>query len=40
MKALTEKNRQWLWFGGLWCAGLLTCLLLAYAVRLILRMTL
>ncbi|MDZ7833476.1 MAG: hypothetical protein U5L07_17155 [Desulfobacterales bacterium] len=37
-KAPTEKKRQWLWFAGLWCAGLAACLILAYAVRLILRM--
>ena len=42
MKAPTEtklqRQRQWLWFAGLWCAGLAACLILAYAVRLILRM--
>jgi len=35
MKALTEKQRQWLWFVLLWCGGLLACLILAAAVRLI-----
>jgi len=40
MKAPTEtkRQRQWLWFAGLWCGGLAACLILAYAVRLILRM--
>ena len=22
MKALTDKQRQWLWFAALWCGGL------------------
>lgn len=33
MKALTEKERQWLWFTGLFCAGLISVLLLTYLVR-------
>ena len=33
MRALTEKQRQWLWFVGLWCGGLFATLLLAQAVR-------
>ena len=33
MKALTEKQRQWLWFAALWCGGLITVLLLAYLDR-------
>jgi len=38
MKALTEKQRQWLWFAAAWCGGLGACLLLAYAVRLMLAL--
>jgi hypothetical protein len=30
MKALTEKQRQWLWFATLWCGGLLAAFLLSY----------
>ncbi|MGM0454454.1 MAG: DUF2474 domain-containing protein [Thermodesulfobacteriota bacterium] len=37
MKALTEKQRQWLWFALLWGAGLLGCLLIASAARLLIR---
>jgi len=33
MKALTEKQRQWLWFAALWCAGLAATALLARATR-------
>jgi hypothetical protein len=33
MKSLTEKQRQWAWFAGLWFGGLGAMLLLAYAVR-------
>jgi hypothetical protein len=33
MKALTEKQRQWLWFVALWCGGLIATLLLTYLAR-------
>jgi len=33
MKALTDKQRQWLWFAVLWCGGLIAALLLSYLVR-------
>jgi hypothetical protein len=33
--ALTEKTRQWLWFGGLMAGGMLAMLLLAGLVRLV-----
>jgi hypothetical protein len=33
VRAITEKQRQWLWFGGLWCGGLSAAALLAWAVR-------
>jgi len=33
MKALTEKQRQWLWFALLWCGGLAATLLLAGLAR-------
>jgi hypothetical protein len=34
MKQLTKKQRQWLWFVGLWCGSLSAVLLLAYVLRL------
>ncbi len=39
MKALTEKQRQWLWFATLWCGGLIAVLLLAYVVRLLILLS-
>lgn len=30
-----ERNRQWLWFSGLWLAGIGACLLLSYAIKLL-----
>jgi hypothetical protein len=33
MKACTEKQRQYLWFAGLWCSGIAATFLLAYLVR-------
>ena len=33
MKALTEKQRQWLWFATLWCGGLTAAFVLAYLAR-------
>ena len=33
MKSLTERQKQWAWFIGLWWVGLFTTALLAYAVR-------
>lgn len=33
MKPCTEKQRQWLWFIFLWCAGLSLTALLAYVMR-------
>ena len=33
MRAFTEKQRQWLWFGLLWCAGLAAAFILASVVR-------
>jgi hypothetical protein len=35
MKALTNRQRQWLWFVGLWLGGLSATLLLAAVIRLI-----
>ena len=34
MKRPTEKQKQWLWFVGLWCGGLSAVMLLAYLIRL------
>ena len=28
-----KKAREWAWFIGLWCGGLASVLLLAYAIR-------
>jgi hypothetical protein len=39
MKALTEKQRQWLWFAALWCSGLVGALLLAYLARWLILIT-
>ena len=33
MRAITEKQRRWLWFAGLWAGGLLAAALLARLVR-------
>lgn len=30
---LSEKQRQWLWFVGLWCGGLLAVTTLGYAIK-------
>lgn len=30
---LTKKQREWLWFFGLWFAGLASVAALAYAIR-------
>lgn len=38
MKRLTEKQRQWLWFAGLFAGGLATMLVLAGIMRLMLGM--
>ncbi len=37
MRPLTEKQQQWLWFVVLWCGGLGAVLLLAYLIRLMMR---
>jgi hypothetical protein len=37
MRALTKKQQQWLWFVVLWCGGLAAAALLAYMVRLLMR---
>jgi hypothetical protein len=39
MKALTEKQRQWLWFAALWCGGFIAVLLLSYSVRWLIAIT-
>jgi hypothetical protein len=38
MMRLTDKQRQWLWFAGLFAGGMLAMLILAGAVRMILGM--
>jgi hypothetical protein len=38
MARLTEKQRQWLWFAGLFAAGMAAMLVLAWTVRLLLGM--
>lgn len=35
MKALTKKQKQWIWFVGLWCAGLGTVYLMSGIIRLL-----
>jgi hypothetical protein len=39
MKALTDKQRQWLWFAALCCAGLTAVFLLSYLVRWLISIT-
>jgi len=39
MKALTEKQRQGVWFAVLWCAGLLAVFLLSYLTRWLISIT-
>ena len=38
MMRLTEKQRQWLWFAGLFAGGMFAMLALAGIVRLLLGM--
>jgi hypothetical protein len=38
MMRFTEKQRQWLWFGGLFVGGMAAMLVLAGIVRLMLGM--
>jgi hypothetical protein len=33
MKALTNAQRQWVWFAVLWCGGILAALLIAKLTR-------
>ena len=33
MNRLTEKQRQWLWFAGLWCLGIAAAAALSYTFR-------
>ncbi len=35
MSPITEKQKQWLWFVGLWLGGLSAVLLLAVFIRLL-----
>ena len=37
MRALTKKQQQWLWFVALWFGGLAAAALLAYFVRLLMK---
>jgi uncharacterized membrane protein len=39
MKALTDKQRQWLWFAALWCGGLSAVFLLASLARWLISIT-
>jgi uncharacterized membrane protein len=39
MKALTDRQRQWLWFAALWCGGLVAAFLLSYLVRCLISNT-
>ena len=38
MKALTDRQKQWAWFAGLWLAGLGAVALLAYGMRWVIRL--
>lgn len=37
MKHTTDTKKQWIWFIGLWFAGLVSVAALAYAIRLLVR---
>jgi hypothetical protein len=39
MKLLTKKQNQWLWFIGLWFAGLAVAFMLASVIRWMMRMS-
>jgi len=39
MKALTDKQRQWLWFAALWCGALTAVFLLSYLTRWLISIT-
>jgi hypothetical protein len=39
MKRPTEKQKQWLWFIGLWCCSLGAVLLLGYVIRLMMNVS-
>ena len=37
MKALTDRQKQWAWFVGLWCASLAAMALVISVIRWIVR---
>ena len=37
MKFHTKKQKQWLWFIGLWCAGLLSVFAISYIIKIIMN---
>jgi len=39
-KNLSIKQKQWLWFVGLWCGGLLTVSAIGYAIKFLMFMQL
>jgi hypothetical protein len=36
--AITERTKRWLWFAGLWAAGVVAVSALAYGLRFVMRM--
>jgi hypothetical protein len=38
MRPITRRQKQWLWFAGLWLAGLVSAAVLAYAARWLIRL--
>lgn len=38
MKPLTDRQKQWAWFVGLWCGGLVIMALLGYIMRRVVRL--
>ena len=38
MRPFTDRQKQWLWFAGLWCLGFFATALLAYGVRWLVRL--
>lgn len=37
MKQLTKKQKEWLWFVGLWCAGFATISVVASLLRWLIK---
>lgn len=38
MKCFTEKQKQWMWFAGIWSASLLSVLTMGYAIKFLINL--